>query len=186
MSITPDQDMILEDFESKFIGIAREPAGTVATDHEKVNQLFQNVQWSQCNNWLLVATDCPQRDERLPWTGDIQVFCKTSLYNDDLHAFYLKWCQDAIDSQINGTFPNIIPYNKVTGTGNAGWGDAGIIVPYQLYRHYNDKQFITKMYPSMQKYMQWLEFSGLNGANFTKKICWEYNIFRHRVRTINL
>lgn len=114
------------------------------------------------------------------------MFCKTSLYNDDLHAFYLKWCQDAIDSQINGTFPNIIPYNKVTGTGNAGWGDAGIIVPYQLYRHYNDKQFITKMYPSMQKYMQWLEFSGLNGANFTKKICWEYNIFRHRVRTINL
>lgn len=164
VSITPDKDMILLDFESKFLGISQKSAGEITTDHEKVNRLFENIQWSQRDNWLLVATDCPQRDERLPWTGDLQVFCKTSLYNDELYQFYIKWCRDAIDSQINGTYPNIIPYNKVTGTGNAGWADAGIIIPYFLYHHYQDKRFVTMMYPSMKLYMEWLENSHLNGA----------------------
>lgn len=164
VAITPSEDMVLTDFESRTVSSMGEPAGVIETDNEKLNRLFQNIQWSQRDNWLLIATDCPQRDERLPWIGDLQIFCKTSLYNDELYQFYRKWCQDAIDSQIGGTYPNIVPYNQVTGTGNAGWSDAGIIIPYKLYQHYGEQRFITDMYESMKAYMDWLESRGIQGA----------------------
>lgn len=168
IEIIPSGDITLYQLDSRFIGIENDSTNEIVTENEKVNQLFSNICWTQRNNWLLVATDCPQRDERLPWTGDLQVYCKTSLYNGAPYQFYKKWCMDAVESQMpDGSFPNLIPYNKITGTGNAGWADAGIIVPYRLWQYYGDESFIHIMWDSMIKYMDWLEKSNCKGANPT-------------------
>lgn len=168
IEIIPSRDITLYQLDSRFIGIENDSKNEIVTENEKVNQLFSNICWTQRNNWLLVATDCPQRDERLPWTGDLQVYCKTSLYNGAPYQFYKKWCMDAVESQMpDGSFPNLIPYNKITGTGNAGWADAGIIVPYRLWQYYGDESFIHDMWDSMIKYMDWLEKSNCKGANPT-------------------
>lgn len=168
IEIIPSGDITLYQLDSRFIGIENDSENEVVTENEKVNQLFSNIRWTQRNNWLLVATDCPQRDERLPWTGDLQVYCKTSLYNGASYQFYKKWCTDAVESQMpDGSFPNLIPYNKITGAGSAGWADAGIIIPYRLWQYYGDESFIHIMWDSMTKYMDWLEKSNLKGANPT-------------------
>lgn len=158
MSVTATEDITIHRIKAKFIGNSSEEAGWLVTDHEMVNQLYQNAKWTQRNNYLLVATDCPQRDERIGWMGDLQVFAKTSLYNQDLYSFYKKWSGDVIDSQTaEGAYTDTVPATIITGSGNAGWGDAGISVPLDLYRMYGDKELLEDSYDSMQKYMAYLE-----------------------------
>lgn len=138
--------------------------GGLSTDYAKINRLFQNVEWSQRNNYTMIATDCPQRDERLGWMGDLQSFAKTSLYNQDLYSFYRKWEHDLVDSQQgDGSFTDTSPTTVNTGAGNAGWADAGIFVPWAVYSMYGNTEQLEYLYEPMTRYMEFLE----KRSNFT-------------------
>lgn len=142
--------------------------GTIETDHPAVNQLISNIMWGLRGNYLSVPTDCPQRDERLGWTGDTQIFCGAASYFCDIDSFMKKWLGDARDSQIGegGAYCDVIP-RVFTGShnGNAAWGDAGLIVPYRLWLMYRDADTVAEHYDSMEQYMSYLEQFGLNGPN---------------------
>ena len=158
LSVVASEDLVIHDITAKFIGNSSPEAGYIKTDNELVNKLFENVTWTQRNNFLLVATDCPQRDERIGWTGDLQVFAKTSMYNQELASFYHKWFRDVVDSQTEeGAYTDTVPATITTGAGNAGWGDAGISIPYDYYMMYGDRKQLLTSYPSMTKYMDYLE-----------------------------
>lgn len=158
ISITATDDMVLIDITGKFIGNSSPETGYIETDNELVNQLYRNITWTQRNNFLSVATDCPQRDERIGWMGDLQVFAKTSMYNQNLASFYDKWFEDVADSQTEeGAYTDTVPATMITGAGNAGWADAGISVPYDYYKMYGDSKQLLTSYPSMKKYMEYLE-----------------------------
>lgn len=158
ISITATEDVEILNIKACVIGNTSAECGTITTDNEKLNRLIENIKWSQRNNFLLVATDCPQRDERLGWAGDLQVFQKTSMFNQDLRNFYKVILTDLKDSQReDGAYPDTVPYSIVTGSGNAGWADAGISIPYNLYKQYGDITYIEEMYDSMCKYMDYLE-----------------------------
>ena len=89
----------------------------------------------------------PQRDERLSWTGDLAVYSRTSLYQQDLYAFYAKWSRDLLDAQREDrAYTDTVPYTVTTGSGNAGWADAGIFVPYYVYEKYGDKKFCSYLF----------------------------------------
>jgi alpha-L-rhamnosidase len=125
-----------------------------------VNRLQQNIQWSQRGNFLDVPTDCPQRDERLGWTGDAQVFARTACFNAGVAAFYTKWLRDlAADQRPNGAVPHVIPdvlsKDDSTSSGAAGWADAAVVVPWTVYLCYGDRRILERQYPSMKA---WVEF----------------------------
>ncbi len=158
IAVCTSEDIVIQNLIGIALTNASPESGDIQTDNKQINQLFSNIKWSQRNNFLLVASDCPQRDERLGWTGDLQVFQKASLYNQNLRSFYNKWLQDCLDSQQDdGAYTDTVPYSIVTGGGNAGWADAGISIPYYLYQFYGDKTCIEKMYDSMNRYMDYLE-----------------------------
>ena len=133
------------------------PAGTFTCSSALVNQLQHNIQWGQRGNFLSIPTDCPQRDERLGWTGDGQVFVGTACYNRDVAAFYTKWMQDVVDGQAaNGAFPEVAPRLVVLHDGSPAWGDAGVIVPWTLYRAYADTALVRRHYAAMTRWMDFL------------------------------
>ncbi|HOO56400.1 MAG TPA: glycoside hydrolase family 78 protein [bacterium] len=131
--------------------------GEFETSDPMLNKLYSNIVWGQRSNYFEVPTDCPQRDERLGWTGDAQVFIGTAAYNMDVAPFFTKWIVDLEDAQNNeGGFIDIAPraeHRNVT----SGWGDAGIICPWTVLRFYDDKRLIEKHYDSMLKWMSFLE-----------------------------
>ena len=107
-----------------------------------VNQLQHNIVWGQRGNFLEVPTDCPQRDERLGWMGDAQIFVRTACYNMDVAAFFTKWMRDVDDAQRpDGAFTDVSP-RVAAGAGTAAWGDAGVIVPWTIYQVYGDTRII--------------------------------------------
>ena len=125
---------------------------------EMVNQLFSNVTWTQRANFFEVPTDCPQRDERLGWTGDAQIYVRTATYNADVGAFFTKWLDDLAEAQLaNGAFPDYAPYPMMHGKPNRGfataWADAGIICPYTIYKVYGDTRLIKRQYDAMSRFM---------------------------------
>ncbi|NMO56837.1 family 78 glycoside hydrolase catalytic domain [Actinoplanes sp. TBRC 11911] len=128
------------------------PTGTFATSNALVNRLHENVRWSMRGNFLALPTDCPQRDERLGWTGDIQVFAPTAAFLYDCRAFLASWLRDltAEQQRRGGTVPTVVPdpISDVT-TPVAGWGDAATIVPWTLYQRYGDLQILRDQYASM-------------------------------------
>ncbi|HSI10039.1 MAG TPA: family 78 glycoside hydrolase catalytic domain [Rariglobus sp.] len=134
-----------------------EATGSFTTSHPLVNQLQSNIQWGQRGNFLEVPTDCPQRDERLGWTGDAQVFTPTAAFNYDVAAFFRKWTRDLADGQHpTGAFPDIAPdvFFKLwpdNGGGTAAWGDAGIICPWTVYQKYGDTRILAENYPAMAR-----------------------------------
>ena len=153
---------------AEVVGSATREIGTMETSNADVNQLISNILWGQRSNYLSVPTDCPQRDERLGWTGDTQAFCCTAAYNADVSGFFHKWLQDARDSQHeNGMYPDVIPHSRVVGWGGAAWSDAGIIVPYTMWKMYADTAIIEEHYASMERYMDWLAATSLQGPNPT-------------------
>jgi alpha-L-rhamnosidase len=132
-----------------------ERTGTFECSNQLVNQLQQNIQWGQRGNFLEVPTDCPQRDERLGWTGDAQVFAHTGSFNFHTANFYTKWLRDlAADQKKNGAVPHVVP-DVLGGAGSAAWGDASVIVPWVVYMNYGDKRVLKNQYSSMK---QWVEF----------------------------
>lgn len=137
------------------------PTGSFASSDSLLNQLQQNIQWGQRGNFLDVPTDCPQRDERLGWTGDAQVFCPTASFNMDAASFFAKWMKDvAADQQKSGAVPHVVP-NVLThrqgkgASASAGWADVAVIVPWDIYQIYGDKRILQQQYPSMKA---WVEY----------------------------
>ena len=134
------------------------PAGSFECSNPMVNQLYKNITWSQRGNFIEVPTDCPQRDERLGWTGDAQIFIRTASYNMDVAAFFTKWLVDLEDARSEeGAFPDVAPRKVAMGDGTAAWGDAGVICPWTIYQVYGDKRVIKKHYESMKSWIGYLE-----------------------------
>ena len=127
-----------------------------------INQLHSNIQWGQRGNYLSVPTDCPQRDERLGWMGDAEVFVRTATYNSDIAAFFTKWLTDVTDAQIaDGRFTDVSP-NTGMSSGAPAWGDAGVICPWTIYQAYGDLRLLEKCYPSMVKWVDWCTSQSVN------------------------
>jgi alpha-L-rhamnosidase len=121
-----------------------------------INRLQQNIVWGQKGNFLEVPTDCPQRDERLGWTGDAQVFVRTACFNRDVSAFFTKWCIDMEDAQMpNGQYPHVVPDVIRDGKSCAAWADAGIICPWTIYLCYGDTAILRRQYKSMTRWIEW-------------------------------
>jgi len=133
------------------------PTGTFECSHEMINKLQSNIQWGQKGNFLEVPTDCPQRNERLGWTGDAQVFIRTACFNMDVAAFFTKWVTDLEDAQDeDGAFPDVAP--KVTqGKGHCAWADAGVICPWTIYLCYGDTRILEANYGAMAKWVEFME-----------------------------
>lgn len=131
--------------------------GKIETSHPLVNRLFLNALWGQKGNFLDVPTDCPQRDERMGWTGDAQVFSGTALYNMDTAAFFAKYGYDMLREQEDrgGMVPMVVPANKMPGGGSSAWGDAATIVPWNVYLHTGDKAILEQQFESMKG---WVDF----------------------------
>ncbi len=130
-----------------------------------VNRLVQNVSWGFKGNSVDVPTDCPQRDERLGWTGDAQVFIRTACFLRDTRAFYSKWLTDmAYDQKPNGAIPNIVPNIFTDDGGACGWADSATICPWTLYICYGDKSELKKNYPMMKKWVEYIRSVAENGV----------------------
>ena len=146
-----------DDFEGLVIYTDLKKTINCTTDNLKINKLIQNSYWSQRGNFLDVPTDCPQRDERLGWTGDTQVFSNTACYNMDSYIFYKKFLKDLRGDQLlyyRGGIPSFSPsLKKQAGYGGAVWSDAGTIVPWNLYMNYGDVELLKKNYVLMKQYV---------------------------------
>ena len=168
IEVTASEDIEISALNGEVVGSATKETGYIETSHKKVNKLISNIIWGQRGNYLTVPTDCPQRDERLGWTGDTQIFCNTAAYNADVDGFFKKWLRDARDSQSpEGMYPDVIPTVRVVGFGGAAWADAGIVVPYVMLKMYNDTELVAEHFDSMEKYMGWLDSRGMEGPNPT-------------------
>lgn len=130
--------------------------GTFSCSDERVNRLYDSICWTQVSNYLDVPTDCPQRDERFGWAGDAQVFANTAAYNADVHNYLKKYVEMLISCQDErGAFPDIAPSAGV-GNGANGWSDAGIILVWELYQQYGDRQIIRDHLDAMCRYVDFL------------------------------
>ena len=159
--VTTTSDVEITSLEGQFVGSELEEHATFETSHPDVNQLYSNIRWSQRDNFLSIPTDCPQRDERLGWTGDIQVFGRTATYHADTRAFLRKWLNDLRQSQReDGAYPEIAPFPNFWGFGTGGWADAGVIVPWTVYLMTGDQAVLGECYASMTRYMDWLSLQG--------------------------
>src|SRR6187399_3179137 len=152
------------DFTAVALYSDMKPTGTFTSSNPLINQLQHNIQWGQKGNFLDVPTDCPQRDERLGWTGDAQAFSRTAAFNFGVNNFFTKWLRDvSADQQPNGSVPFVIP-NVLTARdgGSAGWADAATIIPWNMYLAYGDKQILSQQYESMKA---WVGFMKSNSTN---------------------
>jgi alpha-L-rhamnosidase len=138
------------------------PTGQFSCSDPNINKLQHNIQWGQKGNFVDVPTDCPQRDERLGWTGDAQVFAPTACFNADVAAFYTKWLRDlTADQKQNGAVPHVIPNvldvnNSDKNSASAGWADAAVIVPWTVYLCYGDTCILEKQYDSMKSWVDYM------------------------------
>ncbi len=131
-------------------------AGNIETSDAMVNQLFSNIVWGQRGNFLSVPTDCPQRDERLGWTGDAQVFVRTATYNMHSAPFFDKWMQDVRDAQFeSGAIANVAPTGGWLQGGVAAWADAVVIVPWTIWRMYGDVRVLEQNYDAMCRHLEY-------------------------------
>ena len=151
-----------QDFAGVVVHSAIRRTGSFETSNALLNQLQHNILWGQKGNFLDVPTDCPQRDERLGWTGDAQVFARTASFNHDTAAFYTKWLKDvALDQEDDGAVPFVIPnvLSHETRQGeaaSAGWADVALVVPWTVYQSYGDKRILEEQYPSMKAWVEYM------------------------------
>ncbi len=134
-----------------------ERTGELATGHELVNRFIENVRWGLKSNFIDVPTDCPQRDERMGWTGDAQVFSPTATYLKDTYAFYAKYLYDMAKEQsvLGGLVPNVVPSCGLEETATV-WGDAACIIPWNLYLFYGDKSILKNQFESMKSWVDYI------------------------------
>jgi alpha-L-rhamnosidase len=151
------------------------PAGSWQCDQPWLDQLFRNIDWGQRGNFISVPTDCPQRDERLGWLGDAQIFARTASYNRDVAAFFAKWLDDVADAQLpSGAFSDIAPRLNFPGAGAPAWGDAGVIVPWTLWKMYGDRGVPRRHLAAMTAWMDFIE-RGNPGYLRTRELGHSYN-----------
>lgn len=137
--------------------------GRFKCGNEKINQLYHNVIWGQKGNYLDIPTDCPQRDERLGWTGDAQVFCRTGAINFDVEKFFEKWLGDvALEQEKDGAVRGVVPECMATHPTriSAAWGDVACIAPWQMYLAYGNKKNLKKSFPMMKKWVGYMHKTG--------------------------
>jgi len=139
------------------------PTGTFTSSNPLINQLQHNIQWGQKGNFLDVPTDCPQRDERLGWTGDAQVFSRTATFNMNVNDFFAKWLRDvAADQQKNGVVPWVIPNCLGFSQSSTGWADVSTVVPWNMYLAYGDKRILATQYSSMKAWVDYMQAQSKN------------------------
>lgn len=141
------------------------PTGSFECSAPLINQLQHNIQWGLKGNFVSVPTDCPQRDERLGWTGDAQVFVRTAAFNRDVEGFFSEWLRTLRDSQAeSGAYPPVAPDPGILSEdGGPAWADAGVICPWTLYLCYGDRGILEAQYASMARYMEFLERTARGG-----------------------
>ncbi|MCH5198390.1 MAG: family 78 glycoside hydrolase catalytic domain [Oscillospiraceae bacterium] len=146
-----------------------ERTGDFVCSDPYLNKLYSNIIWGQKGNFLDVPTDCPQRNERLGWTGDAQVFCKTASLNFDVYTFFKKWMGDLRSSQKTrkGMIPSYVPCHKDCGGGSAAWADVATILPWQMYLTYGNKDILKENWTLMKN---WVDYMVLKAK---KKVIWE-------------
>jgi alpha-L-rhamnosidase len=149
---------------ARAISTALPRAGAFSCSDPLLQQLQSNILWSQRDNFVDVPTDCPQRDERVGWAGDVQIFAPTAAFNADVEAFLTRWLDAMIDAQHpSGGFPDFAPLRCWSGHGNAGWADAAVIVPWLLHERYDNRRLLSRMYPALQRYVDFLERDSTDG-----------------------
>ena len=139
-------------------GTDLEETGEFHSSSAALNRLWENIRWTQRANLYSVPTDCPQRDERMGWMGDAQVFWRTASYNMDMAAFGEKWLADVRDAQTAaGCFPNYAPdFIRDRPCGAPGWADAGVIIPWTLWQHYGDTRVLAEQWDAMERYFAFI------------------------------
>lgn len=170
-----------ENFLAHTVHSEMKPTGSFECSNKDLNQLWHNIVWGLKGNFLDIPTDCPQRNERVGWTGDAQIFCRTASYIMDTYTFFTKWLKDvAADQTPEGGVPHIVPdiisgYEKddwllSQGTHSAAaWADVAVIMPWTLYLTYGDKQVLIEQYESMKKWISFME-------THAKDYIWNYKL----------
>ena len=160
VSISATDDVMIESIQSIPVSsITKEmEIGSISTGNELINRLVSNTIWGQRSNYLSVPTDCPQRNERLGWTADTQVFTATGSFFANTDRFFHKWLQDLRDSQSEqGGYPSVAPFGQYGSWDNeymrCGWSDAGIIVPWTVWKQFGDIRIVEENWTSMEKYI---------------------------------
>lgn len=161
-----DEPLPLEDVEGIVLESVGEQISRYETSNADINQLFNNIVWGQRGNFLAVPTDCPQRDERLGWTGDANVFCRTSTYNMMTGPFFNRWFytlrdQKSENGDVGGYYPSLGGTKEGAPRSGfergCGWSDVTITVPWEMYQQYGDLGFVERHYGAMKDYMKFLE-----------------------------
>lgn len=161
-----DEPLPLEDVEGIVLESIGEQISRYETSNADINQLFSNIVWGQRGNFLAVPTDCPQRDERLGWTGDANVFCRTSTYNMMTGPFFNRWFytlrdQKSESGDVGGYYPSLGGTKEGAPRSGfergCGWSDVTITVPWEMYQQYGDLGFVERHYGAMKDYMKFLE-----------------------------
>ncbi|WP_419575083.1 family 78 glycoside hydrolase catalytic domain [Phocaeicola plebeius] len=157
ISINVSDKVVIKDIKSLPVtSISKEmEIGCIKTGNELVNKLISNTLWGQRSNYLSIPTDCPQRNERLGWTADTQVFAETGSFFANTSSFFHKWMRDLIDSQgETGGFPGVAPLSQYgNDMTRLGWSDAGVIVPWTIWKQFGDKEIVELSWDAMEKYM---------------------------------
>ena len=174
-------EVLLENFTAYAVHSDMEPTGTFECSNKDLNQLQHNILWGLKSNFLDVPTDCPQRDERLGWTGDAQIFCRTATYLMNTYTFFSKWLKDvAADQTPEGGVPHVVPdilagkcddnWLLKQGTHSAAaWADAAVINPWTLYLTFGDKKIIEEQYDSMKAWIDFMRSHAVDGI-------WNYKL----------
>lgn len=161
----PFDDIDLNCFRAIVVHSEMKRTGDFVCGNQKINQLYHNIIWGQKGNFIDVPTDCPQRDERLGWTGDAQVFVKTAAINFDVEKFFEKWLADLAASQMkSGAVGWIVPSCNFEYPENvsSAWGDAATICPWEIYMAYGNKKILEKQFESMKNWIEYIRNSGEN------------------------
>lgn len=161
------QEVNLEDFKGQVLYSNMEQTGHITTSNPMVNQLISNVLWGQKGNFLDIPTDCPQRDERMGWTGDAQVFVGTAAFQMDVYAFFRKYGYDMGKEQEkrDGLVPMIVPAMNIKDGGSSAWADSATIIPWTLYVYYGDKTILEGQYESMKSWVDYIRKQDIESGN---------------------
>ncbi len=156
--IGPETEPPLDSLTGLVMHSDAEVTGSFECSNPTINRLQQNILWGQRGNYFETPTDCPQRDERLGWMGDAQVFAPTGCFNMDAAPFFTKWMRDVVEAQSpEGAFADVAPRYVHTSENVPGWADAGVIVPWTVYEAYGDKRILARTYEAMCRYVDNLE-----------------------------
>lgn len=152
-----DENVDISCFTACVLHTDMEQTGHFTCDHELVSRLQSNIEWGQRGNFVDIPTDCPRRDERLGWTGDAQIFCRTAMYQFNTALFYKKWLRDmaAESDEVQG-IPQVVPNFMGASQGTSVWGDSATIVPWTLYQVYGDEAVLREQYPNMRLWVDYI------------------------------